>query len=160
MPRRKKKDEAAELAGRMVQVLEAQRRLGSDSYSLTLRRLAELTDPAAPPELVRQAIAKRKEFAARVVAAHARDLDAPVALGQRAAEEGRLTTFVGGPREVVERTAPVLRADAREVVHIGEAVGSGQVAKMANNLILWAGVVAVHESLVLAERLGVSPSRL
>jgi hypothetical protein len=82
MPRRKKKDEAAELAGRMVQVLEAQRRLGSDSYSLTLRRLAELTDPAAPPELVRQAIAKRKEFAARVVAAHARDLDAPVALAE------------------------------------------------------------------------------
>lgn len=34
------------------------------------------------------------------------------------------------------------------------------MAKLANNLILWAGVVAVHEALALAERLGVAPTRL
>jgi len=36
----------------------------------------------------------------------------------------------------------------------------GQVAKLANNLLLWAGVVAVHEALTLGERLGVEPARM
>lgn len=87
-------------------------------------------------------------------------LDAPVALGQRAAEEGRLTVFVGGPRPIFERCRPVFLAFAHRVEHIDDRVGSGQVAKLANNLILWAGVVAASESLAFAERLGVSPGRL
>lgn len=87
-------------------------------------------------------------------------LDAPVALGQRAAEEGRLTVYVGGSRALFERCLPVFRAYGHEVVHIDDEVGAGQVAKLANNLVLWAGVVAVHEALAMAERLGVSPGRL
>ena len=87
-------------------------------------------------------------------------LDAPVALGQRAAEEGRLTVYVGGDRALFERCLPVFRAYGREVVHIDDEVGAGQVAKLANNLVLWASVVAVHEALAMAERLGVSPGRL
>lgn len=87
-------------------------------------------------------------------------LDAPVALGQRAAEEGRLTVYVGGPRTLFERCLPVFRAYGREVVHIDDEVGAGQVAKLANNLVLWAGVVAVHEALAMAERLGIPPGRL
>lgn len=87
-------------------------------------------------------------------------LDAPVALGQRAAEEGRLTVYVGGPRPLFERSLPILRAYGREVVHIDDEVGAGQVAKLANNLVLWASVVAIHEALAMAERLGVSPGRL
>lgn len=87
-------------------------------------------------------------------------LDAPVAKGQRAAEEGTLTVFVGGPRELFERCRPVFEAFGKEVLHIDQQVGAGQIAKLANNLILWAGVVAVHEALALAERLGVSPARL
>lgn len=87
-------------------------------------------------------------------------LDAPVARGQRAAEDGTLTVFVGGPRALHKRCVPVLRAFSRHVVHIDEQVGAGQVAKLANNLILWAGVVAAHESLALGERLGVPPGRL
>lgn len=87
-------------------------------------------------------------------------LDAPVAKGQRAAEDGTLTVFVGGPRELFERCRPVFEAFGKEVLHIDQQVGAGQIAKLANNLILWAGVVAVHEALALAERLGVSPARL
>ena len=87
-------------------------------------------------------------------------LDAPVALGQRAAEEGRLTVYVGGSRALFERCLPMFRAYGREVVHIDDEVGAGQIAKLANNLVLWAGVVAVHEALAMAERLGVSPGRL
>lgn len=87
-------------------------------------------------------------------------LDAPVARGQRAAEEGSLTVFVGGDETVMERCRLVFEAYAEHVEYIGPDVGSGQIAKLANNLILWAGVVAVHESLALAETLGVSPARL
>ena len=64
----KRKDAAADLAENMVRVLEAQRNLGSDSYPLTLRRLAELTDPGAAPELVQKAAGKKKPFGERTVA--------------------------------------------------------------------------------------------
>ena len=87
-------------------------------------------------------------------------LDAPVARGQLAAEAGTLTVFAGGKRSLFERCRPVFEAFGKEIVHIDERVGAGQVAKLVNNLILWAGVVAVHESLSLAERLGVDPARL
>ncbi|HET6781195.1 MAG TPA: NAD(P)-dependent oxidoreductase, partial [bacterium] len=69
-------------------------------------------------------------------------LDAPVARGQRAAEEGTLTVFAGGERSTFEQCRPIFEAFGKEVVHIDERVGSGQVAKLVNNLILWAGVVA------------------
>lgn len=87
-------------------------------------------------------------------------LDAPVARGQRAAEDGTLTVYVGGPSEIADWCHPVFQAFGRDVLHVGEDVGAGQVAKLANNLILWAGVVAVHEALGLAARLGVSPAVL
>lgn len=101
-----------------------------------------------------------REVAAAAEKRGVKVLDAPVARGQRAAEEGTLTVFAGGERATFERCRPIFDAFGKEVVHIDEHVGSGQVAKLANNLILWAGVVAVHESLALAERLGVSPARL
>ncbi|HEY3247970.1 MAG TPA: NAD(P)-dependent oxidoreductase, partial [bacterium] len=101
-----------------------------------------------------------QQVAAAAVVRQIDVLDAPVARGQRAAEEGTLTVFVGGGPDVVARCRPIFEAFAREVEHVGNEVGSGQVAKLANNLILWAGVVAVHEALALAEALGVSPARL
>jgi len=67
------------LAANMLRVLEAQRGLGDPSYPLTLKRLAELTDPAVAPALVLKA-AGRKEFAGQVVSANKKSLDAPVAL--------------------------------------------------------------------------------
>jgi hypothetical protein len=79
MPARKK-DPAAELAEKMLHVLEAQRPLGADAYPLPLRRLAELADPAAPPELVFKAAGRKKPFGERAVIARPKDADAPVAL--------------------------------------------------------------------------------
>lgn len=87
-------------------------------------------------------------------------LDAPVAKGQRSAEAGELTVFAGGEAAIFQRCLPILRAFGKEIIHIDPQVGAGQVAELANNLILWAGVVAVHEALALAERLGVAPTRL
>jgi 3-hydroxyisobutyrate dehydrogenase len=81
-------------------------------------------------------------------------VDSTVCRGGDAADKGTLLSFVGGPREVVERLTPVLKAYSADVVHTGD-VGSAQVAKAVNNLILWACLVADHEGLALAQRYGV-----
>ena len=76
-------------------------------------------------------------------------VDTTVCRGGMAADTGTLLSFVGGPAEVVERLTPVLRAYSSDVVHTG-GVGTAQVAKAANNLVLWACLVADHEALALA----------
>jgi 3-hydroxyisobutyrate dehydrogenase len=86
-------------------------------------------------------------------------IDSTVCRGGQAADEGTLLSFVGGPADVVERVTRVLRAYSSDVVHSGD-VGSAQVAKAANNLILWACLVADHEGLALAQRFGLDAERL
>ena len=90
------------------------------------------------------------------LAAAAGDLhvvDSTVCRGGEAANQGTLLSFVGGPAEIVERLTPVLRAYSSDVVHTG-GVGTAQVAKAANNAILWACLVANHEALALAQHYG------
>lgn len=80
-------------------------------------------------------------------------IDSTVCRGGRAADAGNLLSFVAGATDVVERLKPVLAAYSTDIVHTG-AVGTAQVAKAANNLILWACLVADHEALALAKRFG------
>jgi 3-hydroxyisobutyrate dehydrogenase-like beta-hydroxyacid dehydrogenase len=86
-------------------------------------------------------------------------VDATVARGGRAADAGTLLAFVGGDVEIVERLRPVLSAFSSDVVHTG-GVGTAQVAKAANNLVMWACVIANHEALALAQRFGMDVERL
>jgi len=86
-------------------------------------------------------------------------IDSTVCRGGEAADKGTLLSFVGGPADVVARVTPVLRAYSADVVHTGD-VGSAQVAKAVNNLILWACLVADHEGLALAKRYGVDVEKL
>lgn len=86
-------------------------------------------------------------------------VDATMCRGGKAADEGRLLCFVGGEAALVERLRPVLGAFAADIVPTG-AVGSAQVAKAANNLVLWACLVANHEALALAQRYGLDPEEL
>ena len=80
-------------------------------------------------------------------------VDSTVCRGGMAADTGTLLSFVGGAADVVARLTPVLRAYSSDVVHTG-GVGTAQVAKAANNLILWACLVADHEALALAQHYG------
>jgi 3-hydroxyisobutyrate dehydrogenase-like beta-hydroxyacid dehydrogenase len=86
-------------------------------------------------------------------------VDATMCRGGRAADEGTLLCFVGGDAATVERLRPVLAAFAADIVHTGPA-GSAQVAKAANNLVLWACLVADHEALALAQRFGLDVDML
>ena len=80
-------------------------------------------------------------------------VDATVCRGGRAADEGTLLSFVGGAPSVVERLRPVLACYATDIVHTGD-VGTAQVAKAANNMVMWACLIANHEALALAKRFG------
>ena len=80
-------------------------------------------------------------------------VDATVCRGGRAADEGTLLSFVGGEQSVVERLRPVVACYATDIVHTGD-VGTAQVAKAANNMVMWACLIANHEALALAKRFG------
>jgi 3-hydroxyisobutyrate dehydrogenase len=86
-------------------------------------------------------------------------IDSTVCRGGDAADKGTLLSFVGGSAEAVKRITPVLQAYSADVVHSGP-VGSAQVAKAVNNLIMWACLVADHEGLALAKRYGVDVEAL
>jgi 3-hydroxyisobutyrate dehydrogenase len=80
-----------------------------------------------------------RELAERCAAAGIGFLDAPVSGGQAGAENGALTVMVGGAQETFERAAPVIDAYSQACTLIGPA-GSGQLAKMVNQICI-AGVV-------------------
>lgn len=94
----------------------------------------------------------------RAVAAEARArgvhvLDAPMVRGVAAAIEGTLLLMVGGDARILDRCRPAFQTFASDVCHLGD-IGSGQVGKIVNNLILWACVVVSREGLALAGRHG------
>ena len=82
-------------------------------------------------------------------------LDAPVSGGVGGAKAATLTFMVGGSEHAFMRGKPVLERMGKRIVHCGEA-GNGQVAKICNNMILAASMIAVSEGFVMAEKLGLS----
>ncbi len=83
-------------------------------------------------------------------------VDAPVSGGIAAANGGTLTFMVGGAAEHFARAEPILSAMGKTVIHAG-AIGAGQAAKIANNMLLGATMVATCEAFVLAQKLGLDP---
>jgi 3-hydroxyisobutyrate dehydrogenase len=80
-------------------------------------------------------------------------VDAPVSGGIAAANGGTLTFMVGGTAEAFARAEPVLAAMGKAVIHAGGA-GAGQAAKICNNMILGATMIATCEAFAMAEKLG------
>jgi 3-hydroxyisobutyrate dehydrogenase len=86
-------------------------------------------------------------------------LDAPVSGGVGGAKAASLTFMVGGSAHAFARGKPVLERMGKRIVHCGEA-GNGQVAKICNNMILAASMIAVSEGFVMGEKLGLSHQAL
>jgi len=84
-------------------------------------------------------------------------LDAPVSGGQAGAENGELTVMIGGDPSVFVRAAPVIKCYAKAITHIGPT-GSGQLAKMVNQICIAGIVQGLAEGLDFAERAGVDPA--
>ena len=86
-------------------------------------------------------------------------VDAPVSGGIVKASDGTLTFMVGGTQEQVERARPILEAMGAVIIHAGKA-GSGQAAKMCNNMMLAVSMIAVAEAFAMAQKLGLDPQTL
>src|SRR5215470_15917515 len=88
-----------------------------------------------------------------------RFLDAPVSGGVVGAEKATLAIMVGGEMADLEEARPALAAMGANIIHVGP-VGSGEVAKLCNNLIAGVAMVAVSEAFRIAEGFGVDPKIL
>ncbi|HKR92018.1 3-hydroxyisobutyrate dehydrogenase [Novosphingobium sp.] len=85
-------------------------------------------------------------------------VDAPVSGGIAAANGGTLTFMVGGTAEAFAKAEAVLKPMAKAVIHAGQ-IGSGQVAKMCNNMLLAIHMIGTCEAMALAEKAGLSPQK-
>ena len=83
-------------------------------------------------------------------------VDAPVSGGIAAAAGGTLTFMVGGADDAFGRANPILSAMGKAVIHAG-AAGNGQAAKICNNMLLGATMVATCETFAMAKKLGLDP---
>jgi 2-hydroxy-3-oxopropionate reductase len=103
-------------------------------------------------------------LASRQIAAKAKEkgvimLDAPVSGGEPRAKEGTLAIMVGGPQETFEKVKDILGVMGASVTHVGD-IGSGNIAKLANQIIVALNIAAVSEAMVLATKAGVDPEKV
>ncbi len=101
-----------------------------------------------------------KDFAARIAALDCAYLDAPVSGGEVGAKAATLTIMVGGPAAAFERALPLFQAMGKNITHIGEANGAGQICKVANQIIVALNIQAAAEALVFAAKAGADPARV
>ena len=83
-------------------------------------------------------------------------LDAPVSGGEPKAIEGTLSVMVGGELEIFYKYFDLMKSMAASVIRVGE-IGSGNIAKLCNQIIVAINISAVSEALILAQKAGVSP---
>ena len=83
-------------------------------------------------------------------------VDAPVSGGIAAANGGALTFMVGGTDAAFHRAKPILSAMGKAVIHAG-AAGNGQAAKICNNMLLGATMIATCETFAMAQKIGLDP---
>ena len=104
-------------------------------------------------------VALTRELAAAFAERGAAYLDAPVARTRQAAESGTLAVMVGGDADVLDKVRPLMNCFASEINHCG-GVGSGQVTKILNNMVLFQTVTALSEAYAIAHHAGVDTNVL
>jgi 3-hydroxyisobutyrate dehydrogenase-like beta-hydroxyacid dehydrogenase len=100
-----------------------------------------------------------RELASQFAEKGALFVDAPVARTREAAEAGTLSVMVGAEEPDFERIKPLLQTFASDLTRCG-GVGTGQVVKILNNMVLFETVVALAEAKTIGERAGVDPALL
>jgi len=86
-------------------------------------------------------------------------LDAPVSGGKIGAEQGVLTIMVGGQASVLDQVRPILEVLGKKITHVGD-VGSGQIAKAANQIMVAAQMVAMAELMIFSKKAGADPQKV
>jgi 2-hydroxy-3-oxopropionate reductase len=100
-----------------------------------------------------------KELAARAAARGIEYVDAPVSGGDVGAREATLTIMAGASEAAFARVRPLLERMGRNVTHVGPT-GAGQIAKVANQIVVGLTIEAVSEALLFAAKAGVDPARV
>jgi 3-hydroxyisobutyrate dehydrogenase-like beta-hydroxyacid dehydrogenase len=123
----------------------------------------ELLPALAPGSIIAVQSTVRPETCIELAArARERDvtlIDAPVSGGAPAADAGELLVMVGGDAETLERCTPVFSTYGNPVVHVGP-LGSGQLAKLVNNVVFTAHLGVANDAYVLGESFGIDRSAL
>lgn len=104
-------------------------------------------------------VASAKAVAENCAAAGIESIDAPVSGGIGGAIAGTLTFMAGGTEEAFARMSPLLDIMGQKAVHCGDA-GAGQSAKICNNMILGATMIATCEAFALADKLGLDRQKM
>ena len=100
------------------------------------------------------AVADSRALAAHVGATGRDFLDAPVSGGPAGAASGSLTMMIGGPVDVLARVRPAIEVLTARIVHVG-GHGAGQVAKLANNMLVATHLMAAAEAMRMVQAAGV-----
>ncbi len=100
-----------------------------------------------------------REIAAALAEKGVEMLDAPVARGVPAAVAGTLVIYAGGKKEVFERNKRILAAMGTDIYHVG-GIGTGEVVKIVNNVMVAVTTCALAEAMVLGVKGGVKPDIL
>jgi 2-hydroxy-3-oxopropionate reductase len=97
-----------------------------------------------------------REVSAALAASGVAMLDAPVSGGEPKAIDGTLSFMVGGPQELFDQYQEVLGIMGASVVRVGD-IGAGNIAKLANQIVVAVNIAALSEALVFAQKAGVEP---
>jgi 3-hydroxyisobutyrate dehydrogenase len=110
-------------------------------------------------DLGTSSVNQTRDFARQLQARGASWADAPIARTRQAAQDGTLSVMVGATPELFASIEPLIRCFATDVTRCG-GVGSGQVTKILNNMVLFQTVNALAEAVAVARRNGVDPALL
>jgi len=100
-----------------------------------------------------------KEVAAEARKIGVEMLDAPVSGGEPKAKDGTLSIMVGGKKEVFKQVEEILKVMGASAVLVGD-IGSGNITKLANQIIVALNIAAMSEAMVLATKAGVDPEQV
>ncbi len=126
---------------------------GADGVAAGIRSGSILVDMSSIAPSASRQLAER--LAPQKVAV----LDAPVSGGEPKAIDGTLAIMVGGPQATFDEVRPILAAMGSSVTLVGE-IGSGNITKLANQMIVALNIAAMGEALVLAKKAGTDPARV
>ncbi|MCH4541879.1 NAD(P)-dependent oxidoreductase [Ochrobactrum sp. A-1] len=137
--------------------------LPSASHVKAVFDIEGLSDILRPEQLIidlgTTSVAQTREFFDLMASKSAVWVDAPIARTRQAAQDGTLSVMVGAAPDVYAKILPLIRCFASDVTNCG-LVGTGQVAKILNNMVLFETVNALAEAVVVGKRSGIDPAIL
>jgi 2-hydroxy-3-oxopropionate reductase len=101
-----------------------------------------------------------KDFASRIEKLGCDYVDAPVSGGEVGAKAASLTIMAGGTEKAFARAKPLFDLMGKNITHVGDTAGAGQVCKVCNQIIVALNIQAASEALTFAKKAGADPAKV